>query len=186
MPLERKVLPARIEVGEVEIRPASISDCEAMAAIYAQSQAAHDSTMEMNTNAATFEARLDGLHPREALVVVEDGGLVGWGIVKRYSDRVGYRVACETSIYLDRSRRGRGYGKALQARLMEICRELGYHHVVAKIWASNQASIAFHERFGFEMVGVQKEIGYIAGRWRDVAILQCLLRDVAPYEPELA
>lgn len=179
-------MESSIEVVEVTIRAANPRDSEALAAIYAQSQAAHDSTMEMNTSAATFEERIRSLHPREALVVLEDDQVVGWGIVKRYSDRVGYRVACETSIYLDRARRGRGYGKRLQGRLMDLCRELGYHHVVAKIWASNQASIAFHERFGFEMVGVQREIGYIGGRWRDVAILQCLLEEVPPYQPELA
>ena len=170
----------------MEIREARTEDCARLSEIYAQSQAAQDSTMEMHTTAESFEAMLAKLHPRESLLVLVDERLVGWGIVKRYSDRVGYRVACETSIYLDRTLRGRGYGSRLQQALVDRCRELGYHHIVAKIWASNEASIAFHERFGYEVVGVQREIGFIGGEWRDVAILQCILEDVAPYEPDLA
>ncbi len=168
------------------VRPAQTGDCEQIAAIYAQSQKAYDSTMEMDTNGDTFRRRLEQLHPREALLVAEDGPVVGWGIVKRYSDRVGYRVACETSIYLDRRRRGQGYGTRLQQVLMKTCRRLEYHHVVAKIWASNQESLRFHQKFGFELVGVQKEIGYIGGEWRDVAILQCLLAEVGPHRPDVA
>ena len=68
--------------------------------------------------------------------------------------------------------RGRGLGSFLQRALMDRCRELGYHHLVAKIFADNQTSIRLHQRFGYRMVGVQKEIGIVDGRWQDVAILQ--------------
>ena len=69
---------------------------------------------------------------------------------------------------------------------MEKVREFRYHHVVTKIWASNLGSIRFHQRFGFEMVGVQKEVGYLGGAWRDVAIMQCILPEVEPFEADLA
>ena len=141
--------------------------------------------MEMGTNADTFRERLAGLGEREALLVVTDPEVVGWGIVKQYSDRLGYRVTGETSIYLDRGLRGRGYGSNLQQALMERCAAFGYHHIVARIWATNQGSIAFHQKFGYQLVGIQKEVGFLAGQWRDVAIMQCLLSEVGPYRPEL-
>ena len=40
--------------------------------------------------------------------------------------------------------------------------------------ADNQRSIAFHRRYGYELVGIQKEIGHMEGKWTDVAILQRL------------
>jgi phosphinothricin acetyltransferase len=158
-----------------------------MAEIYGQSLAARDSSMEAETSSAVFLAALDGQSPRECHLVVEVEGLPrGYGVVKSYSPRVGYRVACETSIYLDRANTGGGLGGLLQKALLERCRQYGYHHVVAKIWASNEGSLRFHQRFGFELVGVQKEIGFLAGEWRDVAILQLILSEVAPYCPGMA
>lgn len=79
--------------------------------------------------------------------------------------------------FLERSLVGRGLGKPLQQELLNRAVALGYHHVVAKIWADNAGSIRFHERFGYEMVGVQREIGWVGGKWRDVAIMQKIFRE---------
>ena len=119
------------------------------------------------------------------LVMEKDQQIQGWGVVKKYSDRVGYRVACETSIYFRRQATGQGFGRALQKALMDKVREFRYHHIVAKIWTTNTGSIRFHESFGYELVGVQKQVGYLGGRWRDISILQCVLSEVEPFCPEL-
>lgn len=171
----------------LKIRVAKPTDCHRLAEVYQQSLDAKDSSMEVKVSAETFIEMLAKFEARECMLVVEDDSTVyGWGVVKKYSDRIGYRVACETSIYLDREQTGKGYGGALQGALLEKAAELEYHHVVAKIWSSNQGSIRFHERFGYEMVGVQKEIGFMGGRWRDVAIMQCLLKDVGAHRPDIA
>jgi len=47
--------------------------------------------------------------------------------------------------------------------------------------AGNDHSIRFHQRFGYETVGLQRRIGYLHGRWYDVMILQRLLKA----EPEV-
>lgn len=165
--------------GEGRLRPAGRSDADAIARIYTESVLAADSTMDTEPVHAPDVVRwLDRLGPRETIIVYdEDGDVLGWGIAKRYSDRPGYAVAAETSVYLDRRHLGRGLGSRLQARLMEWCREAGYHHLVAKIWADNEGSLAMHRHFGYELVGVQREIGLVGGIRRDVAILQCLLPD---------
>lgn len=171
----------------LSLREASLDDCEALASIYQQSLSARDSSMEDVTSPEAFRQMLRAQSSRECCLVIELDGLVrGYGVVKAYSPRIGYRVACETSIYLDRSFTGGGLGKQLQEALLGKCRELAYHHVVAKIWASNSGSIRFHQRLGFELVGVQKEVGFIGGQWRDVAILQLILNDVPPYQPDRA
>lgn len=168
------------------VRPAGPEDCETLALIYQQSLDARDSSMEIETSGEHFRTILNNQGARECLLLGEENRrVVGWGIVKKYSDRVGYRVACETSIYLRRDGTGRGYGTALQTALMDKVREFQYHHIVVRIWARNHGSIRFHERFGFQMVGVQKEVGYLDGEWKDVAVMQCVLSDVGPYRPEL-
>ena len=166
---------------ELILRDATPADAAAIAAIYNESIAAGDSTMDaVPQRTADIRAQMDAFDDREAYVVLERGGdLLGWGIVKRYSDRPGYRFAAETSVYLRRDETGQGYGSRLQAALLERCRALGYHHLVAKIWATNTVSIRMHETFGYEIVGTQREIGYRGGRWIDVVIMQCILEDVS-------
>ena len=117
-----------------------------------------------------------GMTPREGIWVIErHHNVLGWGILKRYSDRPAYRLTAESSIYLSHQHRGRGYGRMLQETLLNRACDFDYHHLVAKIVASNHASIQFHQRFGYEQVGIQKEVGFSRGQWHDIAILQRLL-----------
>ncbi|TWU20517.1 N-acyltransferase YncA [Novipirellula galeiformis] len=102
--------------------------------------------------------------------------LVGWASARRYSDRAGYRFSCETAIYLAPDARGLRIGARLQQRIDQHCLDCNLHHAVARIIADNQASLSFHYRHGYEMVGIQKEIGRMHDRWVDVAILQKLFR----------
>ena len=47
--------------------------------------------------------------------------------------------------------------------------------MIARVGGDNAASIALHEACGFELVGVEKEIGRKFNRWLDVAVLQRML-----------
>ena len=159
------------------IRPAQPQDYPAIASIYNEAIAHGGITMDDRPyDGDDIQKNVDKMGDREALVVGCIGDrVVGWGIIKRYSDRIGYQVCCETSIYLSFSETGKGYGHLIQQTLLTKVAALGYHHVVAKIGATNHGSIRFHERFGFTLVGIQKEIGCIRGVWHDVAILQYLV-----------
>jgi phosphinothricin acetyltransferase len=156
------------------VRKATAEDCAAIAEIYNQAIRSRRSTMDTEpVTAGHYLDLMHGLTLREALVVAVSAGRVcGWGIVKRYSDRPGYRVACETSVYVHEAHRGRGVGAAIQKDLLGRAADFGYRHIVAKILAANSESIAFHKRFGFENVGMQRGIGLIDGVSHDVAILQ--------------
>lgn len=159
------------------IRDATTDDAPGIAAIYNESIAARDSTMQLDrVEAATVLGWIEALGEREAiLVMVEDGDTVGYGVVQRYSDRGGYRYAAETSVYLRRTHTGEGRGTRLQSALIDRARAYDYHHLVAKLWAANERSRALHRKFGYALVGVQREIGRVEGRWRDVAIMQKIL-----------
>lgn len=113
---------------------------------------------------------------RERAYVMQLGGLViGWGMIKKYTDKEGYSTTCETSVFLDQAYIGRGYGSALKKYIIEHCRLLGYHHLHAKILATNEMSIAYNKKLGYTVVGVQKEVGRVDGAWVDVVIMQLLI-----------
>lgn len=164
-------------IAELCIRPAGAEDYAAIASIYNEAIAVGGITMDGQFKTAEdIRAIAEKMGESEIYLVGETAqGIAGWGIVKAYSERLGYKVACETSIYLTHSEVGKGYGTLLQTALMKQVKAYKYHHIVAKILGGNTSSIRFHQRFGFEVVGVQKEIGFINGDWHDVVILQCIL-----------
>jgi L-amino acid N-acyltransferase len=70
---------------------------------------------------------------------------------------------------------GQGVGTLLLSRLVDIARESGFHAVMARIEASGAASRALHAKCGFELVGVERQVGRKFNRWLDVAVMQRLL-----------
>ena len=175
--LTNHLLKTQPKMSPLTIRLATPDDYGAIAAIY--NEAIADGTITMDTQPTStqdFATVIEKMGAREATFVAEIADrVIGWGMIKRYSDRIGYQVCCETSIYLTFSQTGNGYGHALQQVLMEKVKGFDYHHIVAKIVATNLGSIRFHQQFGFEVVGIQKEIGFMKGSWHDVVIMQCLL-----------
>ncbi|MEL7085839.1 MAG: N-acetyltransferase family protein [Cyanobacteria bacterium J06597_1] len=163
------------------IRHCQPSDYQAIADIYNESISAGRSTMDVHpVGPEKFQTIHENLGDREVLFVAETERAIGWGAVRKYSDRYGYRVCCETSIYLTLSETGKGYGSQLQKELLKAVEEFSYHHVLVRIMAVNQESIRFHEKFGFEQVGTLREIGYFSDRWHDVTIMQLVLPHVMP------
>lgn len=171
-----------------EIREGTVADAAAIAEIYNESVAAADATMDDRPKSAEeVQRQIEGFGEREGYLVLEvDGRVLGWTVLKAYSPKGGYRFCRETSTFLRRSEMRKGHGSRLERAAIERCRQLGIHHVIARIFADNLASIRFHERFGYELVGIQREIGYLGGRFRDVAVMQLVLADVRPGSGEPA
>jgi L-amino acid N-acyltransferase len=159
------------------IRTAVVADAQAIASIYNQSIDRGDATMSEETWSATqVLGQIKQFNQSEGYLVSEsDGVVIGWGLIKQYSPFAGYRFSCETAVYIDRDERGKGHGKAMKTAIINRCRDVGYHHLVAKILSSNRVSIQYNLSLGYELVGVQKEVGCKQGEWRDVTILQLII-----------
>jgi L-amino acid N-acyltransferase YncA len=83
-------------------------------------------------------------------------------------------------------RRGQGVGRALYGELMSLLSRQGLRIACAGITLPNDASVALHECFGFELVGVFRHIGWKTGAWHDVGWWQLELlpaTDGQPAEP---
>lgn len=163
--------------SDIQFIPATPEDYAAIADIYNVYVKDGQQTMEERIHsAADIAGWVKKFHNREGLFVLKkQGKVMGWGIIKRYSDREGYRLTCETAVYLAPDYIGKGYGSYIKRQLIKICRDWDYHHLVAKIFADNTGSIRYNEKLGYEIVGRQKEIGFKGGKWTDVVIMQLIL-----------
>jgi len=173
----------------MRIRPALPEDAEAIRAIYNVEVVGSTNTFDMVPRTAEEQlAWLDehkGVHP--AVVAVADpadaaghlgaGGevVLGFGSLSTFRERSGYAATAENSVYVDRDHQGKGVGKALLVELLRLASAHGFHSVIARIAGHNEVSIGLHRAAGFELVGVEREIGRKHRQWIDVVELQRLL-----------
>lgn len=176
----KNTTPEMIPFETIRIREASANDAAAVAAILNESITKRDATMILDeVSHQEMAEKITGLRAGETLLVLEEEDVIqGWGIVKYYSDRPGYARTCETSVFIRRSQTGRGLGSRLQSALLDAARKADFHHVLVRIWAANEASIAMHAKFGFTVVGTQREVGFVEGAWVDVTIMQYIIGSV--------
>lgn len=129
--------------------------------------------------AAWFARHTADLHP--LVVAVEDDGFVaGWAGLSPWSPRQAYRRSAENSVYVARSRHGRGLGRALMTELLaRTRRDTPVKLVIARPLDSNVASIRLHEALGFETVGVLRRVMEKFGALHDVRIMSLDLDDAA-------
>ncbi len=97
-----------------------------------------------------------------------DDGLLGYACSHTFRAKAAYDRTVETTVYLDPCATGKRLGTQLYARLFESLRETDVHLSAAGIALPNEASVALHRRFGFERVGVFREVGHKFGRAWDV------------------
>lgn len=159
------------------VRLARVSDAEAMAEIY---------NHEVTTGTATFDlvprdvedqrrwiTERSGAYP--AIVAERDGVVVGFGSLSRYRDRPAYATTVEDSVYVHGGHRGGGVGRAILDDLVARAQDHGFHTIIARIAEGQEPSVALHRACGFELVGVEREIGRKFGRWLDVVVMQRML-----------
>jgi L-amino acid N-acyltransferase YncA len=164
-------------MADHRLRLATGPDAAAIALIY--NQGIEDRLATLETELRTPEERrqwLSARSPRHPVVVAEDGGVViGWGSLNPFSARAAYRFVADFSVYVEQSWRGRGVGRVLLTRLIELGREHGYHKLVLSAFPLNRAGVALYERLGFRTVGIYREQGMLDGQWVDTIIMEKLL-----------
>ena len=170
------------------VRRATLDDAQAIAAVYGHHVIHGTGTFEETPPspseiAARMKAVLDKGFP---WVVVEDEGrIVAYAYAGPYRERAAYRFTAEDSVYVAADAQGRGYGKAALAAVIEACRAMGLRRLIAVIGdTQNAASIGLHRALGFEPCGVLPAVGYKAGRWLDVPLMQLPLNGGDESQPQ--
>jgi phosphinothricin acetyltransferase len=171
----------------IRLRAAMPKDAAAIASIYAPFVT--DSAISFETeppDAAGIAARIctdNGVYPW--FVATEDEHVVGYAYATRFRAREAYRFTVETSVYVSPSAQRHGVASLLYRRLLDTLEAQGFTQAIAAIGLPNEASVAFHEKLGFEEAGIYHNIGYKLGRWHDVGLWQRPLAapTVPPREP---
>jgi L-amino acid N-acyltransferase YncA len=149
------------------------TDWPAVHRIYAEGIATGDATLERE---APDWDHFDRSHRRDCRLVAraEPGGsAIGWIALTAYSARRVYSGVAWESVYVAEGHRGRGIGRVLLEALVRASEKAGFWTLLAGVMVENAASLALHERCGFERVGVMHAMGRdAAGRWRDVVLMQ--------------
>lgn len=116
--------------------------------------------------------------PRFPIIVAEQAEwVVGYASLNVWTDGPVYTRTAEISVFLAPEARGHGLGALLLRFLMEEAIRQNHHALIARVWASNAASLALCRKCGFETVGIQREVGTRNGVWEDCVMMQLLLPD---------
>lgn len=159
------------------VRRATRADAAAIAEIYNHYILGDTCTFDIEPKSVTERERWldahDDAHP--VFVAERDGRVVAFGSLSAHAERAAWAHTVEVGTYVAPGHEGMGLGRALMEALIEAARSAGHHAVIAQIVSGNASSLALVERFGFERVGVLREVGRKFDRWLDVVILQRLL-----------
>lgn len=161
-----------------DIRDANEADLAAILAIY--NDAVRDTTAIFNETIVDLDNRRQWMAERQGqglpvIVAVHEGLTAGYASYGPWRPHDGYRLTREHSVYVEKSCRGLGIGKALLEALIARARASGVHVLVGCIEAGNEGSIGLHESLGFRHVGTFREVGRKFDRWLDLACLELVL-----------
>ncbi len=159
------------------IRLAKLSDAAAIAEIYNYEVVSGVATFDLVPK--SLEEQRDWLRDRSGalpciVAVADDEVVVGWACLSKYRDRPAYGTSVENSIYVHPDHQGKGVGGLLMGDLLALADEHGFHATFARIAGENPASVALHAKHGFQLVGVEREVGRKFNRWLDITVMQRL------------
>jgi L-amino acid N-acyltransferase YncA len=156
--------------AQLKINPMTEKDWSAVRAIYLEG---------IETGNATFEesapewGRWDSGHLKSCRLVARIADtILGWAALSPVSARRVYSGVAEVSVYIAERSRGQKIGSKLLAALVEASEGEGLWTLQAGIFPENVASIELHKHHGFRIVGVRERLGCVAGRWRDVVLME--------------
>ncbi|MCB0290871.1 MAG: N-acetyltransferase [Calditrichaeota bacterium] len=165
-----------LPTSQVQARPARPADIPAITEIYNQG---------ISDRVATFETRLrtpediaEWFIGRPVIVVAEAAEAVcGFAHTLPYRMRDCYQGVAEFSVYVHREHRGRGIGKVVMAALIEDARKRGIWKLVSRVFPENTPSRKLLGQLGFREVGTYHRHGKLDGVWKDVVIVEYLIKE---------
>jgi phosphinothricin acetyltransferase len=159
------------------VRAATAADLPAAAAIY--THYVLNTTTTFNTQVRTPREWTDRYEHQIAtgsyhlLVAERDGAVAGYVETQPFRPKPAYDRSVELSVYVAPDAVGAGVGSALFTALLQLLADdERYHRAYSIIALPNDASVAFHERFGFVHRGTLTEAGHKFDRYLDVAFYE--------------
>jgi phosphinothricin acetyltransferase len=114
-------------------------------------------------------------HPRPKPAGLTVPATIAWASLNIFNARECYRFVADISVYVERSWRGQGVGRALLEKLTELGRQHGFHKLVLSAFPGNAGGMALYAKSGFRTVGIYHEQGQLDGKWVDTIVMEKLL-----------
>ncbi|WP_289139899.1 arsinothricin resistance N-acetyltransferase ArsN1 family A [uncultured Brevibacillus sp.] len=161
----------------LSIRKVSEEDLEIILSIYNQGIADRIATLESEEKDYTYIRKWFDEHQGRyaVLVAVLEGGIIGWASLNRYSNRSAYDGVADLSIYIDRSYRGKGVGKALLEKLEEVARSEQFYKILLFTFPFNGLGQGLYKKSGYREVGIFQNQGILDGKFVDVMAMEKIL-----------
>ncbi len=166
------------------VRAAVAADAASIVEIYRP--AVIDTAISFEEELPTVEeiqARMSARPTMPWLVAEVDGHVAGYAYASPHRQRAAYRWSADCSVYIASAYHRRGIGRLLYEELFAQMRTLGYVSMFAGITLPNESSVGLHERLGFQLVGIYRDVGFKHGQWLDVGWWKLPLISPLPVNP---
>lgn len=159
----------------LKARPAIPADAAPIARVYNQGIEERVATFETRPRSAEdVLAWFDGVHP--VVVVEAAGAVIAFASTSTYRPRECYSGIAEFSVYVAREARGFGAGRLALEALLQEAQQRGFWKLVSRVFVENTVSRTLLRTLGFREVGVYEKHAQLDGVWRDVVIVEYLIR----------
>ncbi|MCR5404558.1 MAG: GNAT family N-acetyltransferase [Butyrivibrio sp.] len=146
-----------------------------------------------------FRERIEKTLKKYPYLVVEEkrpdgkkGRLLGYAYASAFHEREAYKWCVELSVYLDKDSRRQGIGRKLYDELERMLGNMGFLNLNACIAMPDSedehltlASIRFHEKMGFSMVGEFHKCGFKFDRWYNMVWMEKLIGEHNSTPPQI-
>ncbi len=166
------------------IRSVTLDDAPAIAAIYAHYTEKTAVSFEYEApSIQEMERRIASLLGTYPYYVAElDDRVIGYAYAHPFVGREAYRFSAEMTVYLDKSAKRNGIGRALYLALEQDLKAMGITNLYACIGTTtipdeylNHDSETFHAKMGYRTVGRFDKCGYKFGRWYDMIWMEKII-----------
>jgi phosphinothricin acetyltransferase len=163
----------------LKVRLVKSKDYKAVLDIYKPFVNATSITPEFNApSLLDFSNRLKNITAQYPFLVCEMNQIIiGYAYATKFRQTDGHQWSVELTIYLSPDYHHKGVASALYTTLFSILKFQNYINAFAVIILPNKKSEAFHQRLGFQEVGIFKNGIYKSGLWHDAKWLQLNLSE---------
>lgn len=166
-------------MNNYNIRLVTPADAEAALKVYAPYVLHTANTFEYEIPSVDdFRTKIEKITAQYPWLVCEcDGEIVGYAYGSTHRERAAYQWSPESTVYISENHHRKGIARVLYNTLFALLKEQGYINVFASVLVTNVNSVEFHKAYGFEEIGLFKNIGYKLDEWHTNLWLQYTIQE---------